>query len=172
MINKKIILTLFILIALSGVVNAEIPSTPFNLDVSVNGGWVNYTWTAGSGNVTDTYNVSISESGGSLTWTNASATNTSNNNVGVNGYAEIWVWAYNTTGSGNLSTTYVHSDTQAESTFLYSITVLLGQIPDILSPIPDILAALAEVAIYGAVIGLAVGIVYSLRKYIEKLLKM
>jgi hypothetical protein len=55
---------------------------------------------------------------------------------------------------------------------LSSIITILSQIPDILGPIPDILAALAEVAIYGAVIGLAIGIVYSLRKYIEKLLKM
>jgi hypothetical protein len=54
---------------------------------------------------------------------------------------------------------------------LTNITAILNQIPDILEPIPSILAALAEVAIYGAVIGLAVGIVYSLRGYIEKLLK-
>jgi hypothetical protein len=54
---------------------------------------------------------------------------------------------------------------------LTNITQILEQIPEILGPIPDILAALAEVAIYGAVIGLAVGIVYSLRGYIEKLLK-
>jgi hypothetical protein len=56
--------------------------------------------------------------------------------------------------------------------FLTGVISILNQIPDILDPIPDILAALAEVAIYGAVIGLAIGIVYSLRKYIEKLLKM
>jgi hypothetical protein len=54
---------------------------------------------------------------------------------------------------------------------LTNITDILNQIPEILQPIPDILAALAEVAIYGAVIGLAIGIVYSLRGYIEKLLK-
>ena len=54
---------------------------------------------------------------------------------------------------------------------LTNITSILNQSPEILAPIPDILAALAEVAIYGAVIGLAIGIVYSLRGYIEKLLK-
>ena len=53
---------------------------------------------------------------------------------------------------------------------LTNITDILNQIPDILEPIPDILAALAEVAIYGAIIGLAVGIVYSLRGYIAKML--
>jgi hypothetical protein len=53
---------------------------------------------------------------------------------------------------------------------LTNITNILGQIPDILEPIPSILAALAEVAIYGAVIGLAVGIVYGLRNYIQQLL--
>ena len=53
---------------------------------------------------------------------------------------------------------------------LTNITDILNQIPAILEPIPDILAALAEVAIYGAIIGLAVGIVYSLRGYIAKML--
>jgi hypothetical protein len=53
---------------------------------------------------------------------------------------------------------------------LSSIVTILGQIPDILEPIPAILAALAEVAIYGAVIGLAIGIVFGLRKYIQQLL--
>jgi hypothetical protein len=152
--------------------SAEVPPTPTDLTINVNGGWVNYTWSVGSGNVTDLYNVSISVSGGALTWTNDSLTGASNNNVGMNGYAEIWVWAYNSTGAGNLSGTYLYTDTQAETTLFYSVIVLLNQIPNILGPIPDILAALAEVAIYGAVIGLAIGIVYSLRKYIEKLLKM
>lgn len=157
---------------LSGIASAEIPPAPTDLTPTVDGGWVNYTWSVGSGNVTDLYNVSISVSGGALTWTNDSLTATSNNNVGLNGYAEIWVWAYNSTDAGNLSGAYLYADTQAETTLFYPIIILLGQIPDILNPIPDILAALAEVAIYGAVIGLALGIVYSLRKYIEKLLKM
>ena len=173
MTNNKVMFafTICMVIMLTGIANAEIPPAPTDLTPVVNGGWVNYTWSVGSGNVTDSYNVSISDSGGALSWTNGSLINSSNNSVGMNGGAEIWVWAYNTTGNGNLSETYLHAKTNAETTFLHSIVILLGQIPDILNPIPDILAALAEVAIYGAVIGLAIGIVYSLRHYIEKLLK-
>lgn len=171
MINNKVIFALlFVSLALFGVANAEIPPVPTDLTASINGGWVNYTWAVGSGNVTDLYNVSISVSGGALTWTNDSLTAASNNSVGLNGFAEIWVWSYNTTGGGNLSLTYLYADTQAETTLFYSIVVLMGQIPGILDPIPDILAALAEVAIYGAIIGLAIGIVFGLRKYIQQLL--
>jgi hypothetical protein len=169
--NKITFVLLFVLIALTGFANAEIPPVPTDLTAVVNGGWVNYTWSVGSGNVTDSYNVSISESGGAQSWTNGSLTNTSNNNVGLNGYAEIWVYGYNSSNAGNLSSTYLYADTQAQTTFLYSVITLLGQIPEILAPIPDILAALAEVAIFGVVIGLAIAVVYSLRKYIEKILK-
>lgn len=114
--------------------SAEIPPTPASLTVDVNGGWVNYTWVAGSGNVTDQYNTSISVSGGTLTWTNTTA-NTSNNNVGLDNWAEIWVYAYNTTDNGNLSATYAHLDTQADRSRFGELIDLMNAVPDVLSPI-------------------------------------
>lgn len=118
---------------------AEIPPTPTLLVANVNGGWVNYTWAAGSGNVTDRYNTSISVSGGALTWTNSTA-NTSNNNVGLDNWAEIWVYAYNDTDNGNLSATYAHLDTQADRSLFGEVIDLLNVIPDVLTPILAVIA--------------------------------
>jgi hypothetical protein len=122
------------------------------------------------GDITDSYNVSVND-----VWYNATINTYYRDIYSPDAWQNITVWAYNTSGDGNLSATNVTQNTQIHGKHgmdLSSIITILGQIPNILQPIPDILAALAEVAIYGAVIGLAIGIVYSLRKYIEKLLKM
>jgi len=128
------VFALLMILTVVGSVSAEIPPTPASLVVDVNGGWVNYTWAAGIGSVTDTYNTSISVSGGALTWTNSSAT-TSNNNVGLDNWAEIWVYAYNDTDAGNLSTTYAHLDTQADRSRFGILIDLLNDIPAVLTPI-------------------------------------
>lgn len=55
--------------------------------------WVNHTWNAGTGNVTDSYNVSVNSS-----WTNTSS-NEYYNNTGLSSslWSNITVWAYNST---------------------------------------------------------------------------
>jgi hypothetical protein len=138
------IVALCMVLIFAGSASAEIPPTPVSLTVDVSGGWVNYTWAAGSGNVTDGYNTSISVSGGALTWTNSTAT-TSNNNVGLDNWAEIWVYAYNDTGSGNFSTTYAYLDTQADRSRFGELIDLMNAIPDVLTPILAIIVIIVVI---------------------------
>jgi hypothetical protein len=135
------IIALCMILTVMGSASAEVPPTPASLTVDVSGGWVNYTWTAGSGVVTDSYNTSISVSGGALTWTNTTAT-TSNNNVGLDEWAEIWVYAYNDTDDGNLSATYAHLDTQADRSRFGELIDLLVALPDVLTPILAVIVIL------------------------------
>jgi hypothetical protein len=79
--------------------NAYIPPTPTTLANTTGNFWVHHTWAAGSGNVTDSYNVS--QNG---TWTNTSANIYFNaTDVGAHGYSDVTVWAWNSSGSGTLS---------------------------------------------------------------------
>ncbi len=83
-----------------------IPPTPSGLTPTQNNFWVNYTWTSGSGNITNSYNVSHNSG-----WTN----NTipfRNNTVGPHGWSNITVYAYNNSGAGQLSQTPATMNTQ------------------------------------------------------------
>ncbi|RZB28766.1 MAG: hypothetical protein AEth_01768 [Candidatus Argoarchaeum ethanivorans] len=69
--------------------------------------WVNYTWDAGSGNITDSYNVN-------LNGTDYNTTNTFwNASVDPSGWANITVYAYNISGTGTLSTGNITDSVQA-----------------------------------------------------------
>jgi hypothetical protein len=147
---------------------AEVPGNPTTLANTTGNFWVNHTWSAGAN--TDSYNVSVND-----VWHNTTTDTFYKETYTPCAWQNITIWAYNSSYDGNLSAASVSQNTQVPARTgldLSSIITILGQIPDILAPIPDILAALAEVAIYGVVIGLAIAIVYSLRGYIEKLLKM
>jgi hypothetical protein len=89
---------------------ATTPPAPENLQYTINGDWVNYTWQAGSiGPGTDSYNVSL---GG--VWDSYNGTATSlNSSVGAGNWSNITVWAYNNTGSGNMSLNNVSDEVQA-----------------------------------------------------------
>jgi lysophospholipase L1-like esterase len=88
--------------------NNYIPPDPTNLANSTGNFWVNHTWQAGSGNVTDSYNVSVNS-----VWHNAT-TNTFWNNTGLSahGWSNITVYAYNTSAGGTLSTGSASQDTR------------------------------------------------------------
>ena len=89
---------------------ATTPPAPENLQYTINGDWVNYTWQAGSiGHGTDSYNVSLGGLWGSYNGT-ATFLNTS---VGAGNWSNITVWAYNNTDSGNLSLSSVSDEVQA-----------------------------------------------------------
>ena len=173
MINNKVNIVLcacVLLVTMSGIAIAEVPATPTTLANTTGNYWVNHTWEAGAGDITDSYNVSVND-----VWHNTTTDTFYKETYTPSAWQNITVWAYNSSYDGNLSAASVSQNTQVPARTgldLSGIITILGQIPDILDPIPDILAALAEVAIYGAVIALAIGIVYSLRGYIEKLLKM
>jgi len=71
---------------------------PINLAYTTENNYVNYTWAAGMGVITDSYNVSVNNS-----WTNGSTNVYVNSYVGPHGYSEIIVYAYNSSYNGVLS---------------------------------------------------------------------
>ncbi len=85
-----------------------IPPNPINLANTTGNYWVNHTWQAGIGNVTNSYNVSVNG-----TWYNGTANTYFNNSVGVSGWSNITVWAFNSSGSGLLSLGNVSQNTRA-----------------------------------------------------------
>ncbi len=83
------------------------PPTPAGLTPAQNNFWVNYTWTAGAGeNITNSYNVSHNGS-----WSNNTIT-FRNNTVGPHGWSNITVYAYNSSGTGQMSQTPATMETQ------------------------------------------------------------
>src|SRR5659263_369311 len=85
---------------------AYIPAAPLGLASTQNNFWVNYTWSAGGGNITDSYNVSHNS-----IWSNNTIT-FRNNTVGPHGWSNISVYAYNNSGTGQLSQTPATMNTQ------------------------------------------------------------
>ena len=79
-----------------------IPPDPTSLANTTGDFWVHYTWDAGSGNITDLYNVSYNG-----TWDNTSSNTYRNESTDAHGHLEIVVYAYNSSGSGTLSTGYI-----------------------------------------------------------------
>ena len=82
------------------------PPAPANLGYNTSNFWVNYTWEAGTGNVTDGYNVNHNGS-----WTNGTIIFL-NNSVGAHGWSNISVYAYNNSGGGTLNSTPATLETQ------------------------------------------------------------
>ena len=79
-----------------------IPPNPITLENTAGNFWVNFTWSPGSGNVTDNYNVSYNG-----TWDNTSSNAFRNESVGAHGHLNITVYAYNNSGDGTLSAGYI-----------------------------------------------------------------
>jgi len=89
---------------------AYTPPDPVSLANTTGRYWVNYTWSAGTGNVTDLYNVSMNE-----TWRNGTTETFRNVSVGPGGWANITVFAYNASGTGTLSLESISDNVQAPS---------------------------------------------------------
>ena len=95
--------------------------------------------------------------------------------VGASNWGNITVYAYNTTGDGNLSVANVTQDTQAPvrtGMNLASVIAILVAIPILILTIPNILVALALVAMYAAVIALILGVVFHLVGLLSKTLSL
>ncbi|MCX9084029.1 MAG: hypothetical protein OIN87_04420 [Candidatus Methanoperedens sp.] len=82
-----------------------IPPSPTSLSSTSGNFWINYTWSAGSGNVTNSYNVSVNG-----IWTNSSSNSFKNTSVGPHGWSNITIYAFNSTGT--LSATPLSRNTQ------------------------------------------------------------
>lgn len=142
------VVALLMILTIAGSASAEIPPTPTGLVGTASGyDTVNFTWAAGSGNITDGYNTSLSINSGAATWVNSTATYRSVD-VGVGGSAEIWVYAYNNTDAGNHSITYATLETDTRFTDLVG---LLNAIPDVLTPILAVIVIIIVIMAFMAV---------------------
>ncbi|MCX9012915.1 MAG: carboxypeptidase regulatory-like domain-containing protein [Candidatus Methanoperedens sp.] len=93
-------------------VNAQPPGTyippdPANLQNTTGNFWVNHTWQAGAGNITDSYNVRVDG-----IWYNGTIDTFKNTTAAPHGWVNITVWAYNSSGTGSLSSGSISQDTQ------------------------------------------------------------
>ena len=78
---------------------AYTPPVPISLTAAQGNFWINHSWTNGTGNITDSYNVS--QNG---TWVNSTTATFNNTTVLPHGWSNITVYAYNSSGTGTLST--------------------------------------------------------------------
>jgi hypothetical protein len=83
-----------------------IPPDPITLTNTTGNFWANHTWAAGSGNVTDGYNVTINS-----IWHNGTDT-FYNDTYSAHAWQNITVYAFNSTGTGTLSSGSVNQNTQ------------------------------------------------------------
>ena len=97
--KQKQIILLILSLVLVGSAVADVPPTPTGLvsDTSQSG-HVLWSWVAGTGVVTDSYNVSVDS-----VWYNSTTSTSYDDNVGNGATSTIIVWAYNNTNAGNLS---------------------------------------------------------------------
>ena len=84
-----------------------IPPTPTSLANTTGNFWVNHTWAAGSGNVTDSYNVSVNAA-----WYNGTTVAYNNTTSSAHAWVNITVYAFNSSGNGTLSAGSVSQNTQ------------------------------------------------------------
>ena len=79
----------------------SIPPNPINLENSTYNFGVNFTFEAGSGNVTDSFNISTNN-GSVVVWNNGSSNLFSNTTTNVHGYVDIIIYAHNSSGIGGV----------------------------------------------------------------------
>lgn len=166
--NKQIwIISLILIFAMSMGINAEIPPNPTSLTYDRSqSGHVIWSWSAGSGNDTDTYNMSIND-----VWTNTSALTTYDHNVGTGETSTIIVWAYNETGSGNMSASYITGSQAAIWSFSGVIDIIDAIIPlfgGLLNLIVAFFPLTIAIALLSALTLLIAGIFYKIQKGTSK----
>lgn len=85
----------------------KMPPTPTTLANTTGNFWVNHTWAAGSGNVTDSYNVSING-----TWYNGTTNLYNNTTLSAHAWANASIYAFNSSGRTSLNLTNISQNTQ------------------------------------------------------------
>jgi hypothetical protein len=88
-------------------VASYMPPNPITLINTIGNFWVNHTWSVGSGNATDSYNVSVNN-----IWYNTTTDTFYNDTYTAHAWQNISVYAFNTSGVGTLSTGSINQNTQ------------------------------------------------------------
>lgn len=87
--------------------NIFIPPTPIINTVTQGNFWINDAYTAGAGNITDSYNVSING-----TWNNGTTALFTNTTLPAHGWKNVTIYAYNNSGTGTLGAAALTNNTQ------------------------------------------------------------
>ena len=106
--KNKILIFAVMTVLLLGIttVQAEIPPVPTGASNTTSCDYIRFDWSAGSGNVSDKYNVTFdADSDGSFAWSNISVDYYTTIGLPTHQNITAYVYAYNTTGAGNLSLT-------------------------------------------------------------------
>ena len=168
---KTILLTLIILTCFIGVSMAAQPD-PINLTSDTDAVWVRWDWEAGTGNITDSYNISLTRCEDEHSWINGTTDNYAHftrSLTGVyicSGDATIKVYAYNTTYA-ELSSGCVTSTV--------TIPMMFNSIVNLISAIVPLFTSLLDliVAVFPLVIATAffAGLVLLIGKIFDKSLQ-
>ena len=165
---KTILLTLVILTCFAGVSMAAQPD-PVNLTSDTDAVWVQWDWEAGTGNVTDSYNISLLRCGDDYSWINGTVDNYARftrSMTGVyicSGDATIKVYAYNNTYN-ELSSGCVTSTV--------TIPMMFNSIVNLISAIIPLFTSLLDliIAVFPLVIAMAflTGLALLINKIFDK----
>ena len=157
------IITLILILAMSVGVSAEVPPDPTGLDYDRStSGHVIWSWTVGSGNITDSFNMSING-----VWTNASIVTSYDHDVGIDSTSTIVVYAYNVTGVGNLSASYITGSQNGVQTFSGVVDIIDAIVPlfdGLLNLILAVFPLTIAMALLGALTLLIAGVFYRITK--------
>jgi hypothetical protein len=94
----------------TGAATTYTPPTPTTLANTTGSTWVNHTWSPGSGNVTDSYNVNVNS-----VWHNGTTDTHYKDTYLPGAWQNITVFAYNSSGAGTLSAASISQNTQVSS---------------------------------------------------------
>ena len=148
--KQKLIILLILSLALVGSAVADTPPAPTNLTSDTSqSGHVLWSWVAGTGVVTDSYNVSVDS-----IWYNSTTSTSYDDNVGTGAASTIIVWAYNNTGAGNLSATNLTGSEQGVLRFT-GVTDTIEAIVPLFGALQDLILAVFP---YFVVVAFATGI--------------
>lgn len=143
--NKKIFISIFVVLLMTcGIAFAATPA-PNAITYTDGNGYVEFSWTPGTGNVTDTYNYSKTI-GGATTWYN-STTDTSVKWSGIGGESvTIYVYAFNTT----------YSELSTGVTSTVTVPQLFGDVVNLIDSIVPLFASILDllIAIFPLVIAM------------------
>ncbi|MCZ7401264.1 MAG: PGF-pre-PGF domain-containing protein [Candidatus Methanoperedens sp.] len=92
---------------ISRVVTTYIPPTPASLGNSTGNFFVNHSWQAGNGNITDSFSVKVNG-----TWHNGTTSYYNNSGLAPHGWSNISVYAFNSSGLGTMNVTLASQNTQ------------------------------------------------------------
>ena len=162
--KQKIIILLVLSLALVGSAVADVPPAPTTLVSGTSqSGHVLWSWDAGAGAVTDSYNVSVDS-----VWYNSTTSTSYDDNVGTGATSTIIVWAYNSTGSGNLSTTNITGSEQGVLRFT-GVTDTIEAVVPLFGALQDLVVAVVPYILTLAFIG---GLILLIKGFFNKGLEL